>query len=430
MHPNEVTIINYTAPELNHLAAGADEARLLTHYVRPYANLERGWERVLSALPGASTLYGRTFGRRRMPQGLRRDHLHEAAIATDLLGAFLRHFPAAKARALVPQLHWRTQKRIAQVGAHLGADSKVIVASYLVAEPAFRCSEGIKVLNYPIAHHRFIQQFVAEEAERVPEFAETLPDWAAVPSWIEPRLDAECALADHILVGSSFVRDSFVAEGVPEQKLVVIPYGANVSTFCPASESDRRTRHQFRLLFVGQMSQRKGISYLLRAYAAFHGPGTRLTLIGGLYGSEEALTPHRHLFEHIPHIPHAELAGQYRNADVFVFPTLIEGMPLVVLEAMASGLPVITTPNGPGDIVRDGVDGFVVPIRDPDAIVEKLEYLRANPERRREMGASARQRALEFSWMTYRQRSIATLRSLMDGQSNPTIPDATASPMS
>jgi len=413
MRQIKATIINYTAPEMNHLAAGADEAGLLAHYVRPYANLGRGWEKALSTFPGASSVYGRTFGRRYMPSGLRQDHVHEAAIAADLLSAFIRYFPAAKAKALAPQLHWHIQRRIAEVGARFAADSDVTVASYLVAEPAFRKTKGIKVLNYPIAHHRFIQRFVADEAERAPEFADTLPDWGAVPSWVEPRLDAECALADRILVGSSFVRDSFIAESVPETKLVVIPYGANVSKFQPASEPDCRTPDEYRLLFVGQISQRKGISYLLRAYDAFRGPGTRLTLIGGLQGSEDALAPHRHLFEHIPHIPHAELADQYRKADVFVFPTLIEGMPLVVLEAMASGLPVITTPNGPGDIVRDGVDGFVVPIRDPDAIVEKLEYLRANPDRRREMGVNARQRAQEFSWAAYQQRGVEALRSLM-----------------
>ena len=100
---------------------------------------------------------------------------------------------------------------------------------------------------------------------------------------------------------------------------------------------------------------------------------------------------------------------------MFVFPTLIEGMPIVVLEAMASGLPVITTPNGPGDIVRDGVDGFVVPIRDPDAIVEKLEYLRAHPEHRREMGINARQRALEFSWAAYQRRGVEVLTELIGG---------------
>ena len=97
---------------------------------------------------------------------------------------------------------------------------------------------------------------------------------------------------------------------------------------------------------------------------------------------------------------------------MFVFPSLLEGMGLVVLEAMASGLPVITTPNGPGDLVRDGVDGFVVPIRDVDAIVEKLEYLRAHPEDRLRMGQNARERAKEFTWEQYRATTAAFVRSL------------------
>lgn len=412
MQNRPITVINFTAPELNHLAAGADEAGLLGHYVRPYANLNRGWEQALANIPGISGAYRHTFGRRRLPDGLGRDRVRQAAVAADLLCAAMRRLPGSPARAGAEWLHWHIQKRIADVGARHSRDAKLTVASYLVAEPAFRRTEGVRVLNYPIAHHRYIQAFVAEEAQREPEFAATLPDWSAVPSWVEPRLDAECALADRILVGSTFARDSFVSAGVPAEKLIIIPYGANVQRFQPAADITG-TPDEFRLLFVGQISQRKGISDLLRAYEAFRGPGTRLTLIGGFYGDEATLAPYRNLFEHIPHLPQVDLVSQYQRADVFVFPSLIEGLGLVVIEAMACGLPVITTANGPGDIVRDGVDGFVVPIRDPDAIVEKLEYLRANPERRREMGVNARQRALEFSWAAYKKRSIEALQSFL-----------------
>ena len=119
--------------------------------------------------------------------------------------------------------------------------------------------------------------------------------------------------------------------------------------------------------------------------------------------------PYRDLFRHVPHVPQHMLADLYRQADVFVFPTLIEGLGLVVLEAMASGLPVITTPNGPGDVVRDGIDGFVVPIRDSGAITEKLEFLRAHPDRRAEMGRNARERALSFTWKEYRRKVLQFL---------------------
>jgi glycosyltransferase involved in cell wall biosynthesis len=80
---------------------------------------------------------------------------------------------------------------------------------------------------------------------------------------------------------------------------------------------------------------------------------------------------------------------------------------------MASGLPVITTPNGPGDIVRDGLDGFIVPIRAPDIIAEKLEYIRKNPDVRAEMGANARMRSLEFTWGAYQRMAGAVLKSLL-----------------
>ncbi|MBC7939604.1 MAG: glycosyltransferase family 4 protein, partial [Chitinophagaceae bacterium] len=95
------------------------------------------------------------------------------------------------------------------------------------------------------------------------------------------------------------------------------------------------------------------------------------------------------------------LAQRYREASVFVLPTLMEGMPLVVLEAMACGLPVVVTRNGPAGIVRDGVDGFIVPERDPGAIAHCLQRLYDDPVLRARMGRSAATRALEFSWDVY-----------------------------
>jgi glycosyltransferase involved in cell wall biosynthesis len=102
----------------------------------------------------------------------------------------------------------------------------------------------------------------------------------------------------------------------------------------------------------------------------------------------------------------------YRASDVFVFPTLIEGMPLVVLEAMACGLPVIVTANGPGDIVRDGIEGFVIPERDPDAICDRLERLYRDPELRIEMGRRAAERSKAFDWGAYTGKARQALAEL------------------
>ena len=219
------------------------------------------------------------------------------------------------------------------------------------------------------------------------------------------RFDKEIDLADKILVGSTFVKNTFLSEGIPKEKLEILPYGVDTCFFIPSKYLSTNNK-QFRVLFVGQISQRKGISYLLRAFKRFRYPGNILTLVGSFQGDGNTFAPWQNLFKHICNIPHPELVKIYQNNDVFLFPTLLEGMPLVILEAMSCGLPVITTSNGPGDIVRDGVDGYVVPTRDVDAIVDRLECLKNDLDLRIWMGRNARERALRFNWRVYRRKAV------------------------
>ena len=410
---HSVLVVNYTAPEMNHLAAALAQHGLLQQYIRPYANQHRAWESTVEHLPGFGRLYTKTFGRRMMPLGLDRGDIRETAIWQDIVRAGALHFGGSRAKALAEQLHWSIQQRIAEVASRYVQTAKVVVGSYQVSHKAFARASGVKVLNYPIAHHRYIQRFVAEEREMEPSFAATLPDWSQAPVWQEPELDAECELADRILVGSTFARNAFIEEGFPAEKVIVIPYGADLERFSPERPGVEQ-RKTFKALFVGGIVQRKGISYLLRAYQRFKGPNTELILVGSYPDDSSPFAPFRDDVKHTPHVPQADLPEIYRSADVFVFPSLLEGMGLVVLEAMASGLPVITTPNGPGDLVRDGVDGFVVPIRDVDAIVEKLEYLRTHPEERLLMGQNARARAKMFTWQHYRGSVSGFVDSLCD----------------
>jgi len=416
-----ILIVNSSSFSVNQLAAALAEAGLLSRYVRPYANLNRGWERVAAGLPGLGEAYMRSFGRRVMPEPLGREHITETALLWDFAMAVNVRMPihAGWWRELRRRLMYRMERTVTWKGARLLCNERMVVASWHCALPAFEKATKlgvIKVLNYPLAHHAFTRRYLLEEAEREPDFAATLNSHD-YPSWQVERLDREIELADHILVGSGFAKQSFLAEGVPESKICVIPYGVDASLFTPPESP--RPRDRFNVLFAGQLSQRKGISYLLRAYERIHGPGTSLTLVGQLQDDGRALRPWSHLFRHITHVPRPRLAELFRQADVFVFPTLIEGMGLVVVEAMASGLPVITTPNGPGDIVRDGVDGFLVPPRDVDAIEEKLKLLGKSEELRAEMGRNARQRAQEFTWKNYRNRVLGWIRSWQKEEMDP-----------
>ena len=412
-----ILAVNTSSNALNHIAAGLAEVDLLSGYVRPYADLGRNWERHLTRLPGFGQAYSRTFGRRQMPAPLSASNLCEAGVMPDfLMAAHGRLSPTSLAynavRKMLMQARTRAVMRMAEKRL---ADERAVVASWGCAESVFRiakASGALCVLNYPLAHHRFTRRYLLEEAERRPAFSDTLNSHDR-PAWQERQLDAEIELADRILVGSTFVRESFITEGVPAEKLAVIPYGADTGLFKPTGQKGRGS-DRLRLLFVGQISQRKGISYLLDAAQQTADQGDSLTLVGQIQGSGQALVPYRNYFRHVPHVPRSELREIYRQADVFVFPTLVEGLGLVVLEAMASGLPVITTPNGPGDIVRDGVDGFLVPPRDVDAIVDRLNRLRVNPRLRSEMGSNARNRAQTFTWDAYQNNVVGALRDWMD----------------
>jgi glycosyltransferase involved in cell wall biosynthesis len=155
------------------------------------------------------------------------------------------------------------------------------------------------------------------------------------------------------------------------------------------------------VLYVGRISFRKGIGHLLKAYSAFRKGDSRLSLVGNVVGERRCLAPYERLFVHKAHVPQADLPDVYRQADVFVFPSLSEGMGLVALEAMACGCPVIVTTHGPSEVVRDGIDGFVVPAGEPEAIRVALENLYQNPELCTRMSQAAQEQAARYSWDHY-----------------------------
>jgi glycosyltransferase involved in cell wall biosynthesis len=417
MAERTVLVINTSCPEVDHLAAGLAEAALLSRYVRPYANLSRTWEKVVQRLPGLSEAYSRSFGRRKMPTPLGTEHLTQAAWAWDFIVATHLRIPIRSRwyRGMHRRLIYRRGAAVAQAGALTLRDEGMVLASWDCALPAFEVAQKrdiIRVLNYPFAHHSFSGRYLVEEAEREPRFAATInaDDWPSTRKMAQR--DREIELADYIIVGSTFAKDSFVAEGVPEHKLCIIPYGADTKLFTPPPK--RRSTKHFNVLFAGQLTQRKGISYLLQAYERIQGPDTTLTMVGQLQDDGAALKPWRHLFRHVPHVPRPKLAELFQQADVFVFPTLVEGMGIVVLEAMASGLPVITTPNGPGDIVRDAIDGFLVQPRDVDVIADRLERLHVDRELRTELGHNARQRAEKYTWGVFQKTAVGHLQAWLD----------------
>ncbi len=231
------------------------------------------------------------------------------------------------------------------------------------------------------------------------------------PPGLTRRVQEERTLADFLLVPSEHVAGCLVEHGVPSDRLLMVPYGADVGRFAPA---DERPDDIFRALFVGNVSLRKGVRYLLEAWRRLGLSGAELVLVGPAdRDGRELLNRYRGVARWVGQVPRDGVDRWFKNSDVFVFPSLCEGSALVTYEAMASGLPVITT-RASGSVVRDGVDGFLVPERDCDALAGRILYLFRNPPARRELGACARELiAARYTWLHYQQRIAAAYRLIL-----------------
>lgn len=221
---------------------------------------------------------------------------------------------------------------------------------------------------------------------------------------------AECELADLILCPSEYVANSYAIYGIPRSKCLVIPYASNPSLFSrPKAAPDGK----FRILYVGSVGVRKGIVYLLKALQALPRNSFECTVIGRVEAGFQALfNRFSDLCTHIPAVPHEELAAYYQSASVFVLPTLDEGMAYVLMEALCSGTPVITTPNSGGEgTMFDGENGFMVPIRDSECISARLALLQANPEMLQKMSENARGSAVAWTWDEYVQKLLSSVPS-------------------
>jgi glycosyltransferase involved in cell wall biosynthesis len=218
------------------------------------------------------------------------------------------------------------------------------------------------------------------------------------------RESEEWSSADLIVCASEFVRDgiSRVARSCPNVR--VVPYGVRIG---PALKRNRR-EGKLHVLFCGAVGLRKGVPYLARSAEKLGNRNFHFRFVGQIGCSPPALKQLLRVADLAGPVPRSDVHHHYAWADVFVLPTLCEGSATVCYEALAAGLPVITTANS-GSVVRHGIDGFIVPIRDPDAIAETLDRLAADTILLESMSRNARSRAEEFTIEKYGERLLEAL---------------------
>lgn len=223
--------------------------------------------------------------------------------------------------------------------------------------------------------------------------------------------------ADHIFVLSSFVKNTFVQEGIDSKKLCLIPSGISFSSFKNVQKKD----NVFRIVYCGAINLKKGVHYLLKAFSELSIPNSELLLIGPV--SEEMksiLNEYRGHYKLLKYVPNDLMYKHYSSGSVFVLPSIEEGLAKVILEAMACGLPVIATENtGARDVIRDGYNGFIVPIRDVKSLEDKISFIYKNEKIRVEMGRRARMRIKDnFTLEKYADRVVETCKSILRDKDN------------
>ncbi|MEO1392662.1 MAG: glycosyltransferase family 4 protein [Cyanobacteria bacterium J06634_5] len=233
-------------------------------------------------------------------------------------------------------------------------------------------------------------------------------------SWIDEfvsRERREWALADTVICASDFVRQALIEEGAAADKCTVVPYGVDCFNVpvCLDTGRQRDKNIPLRVLFVGSVGLRKGVHYLLDAMRQLENIPIECRIVGGWNVDPTIL--HQDIPSNVTlvgAIPRVEVAHEYATADVFCLPSLCEGSATVIYEALAAGLPVVTTPNS-GSIVRDGQEGFIVPIREADAIAAALEKLYLDRSLLEEMSHAALKRSQYGSFEAYSQRLLEAL---------------------
>ena len=279
----------------------------------------------------------------------------------------------------------------------------------LQSHRAARARHGaLTVCDRGSSHITFQNEILREEHARF-----DIP-YRATDARIVERELAEYEFCDLISVPSSFSLRSFVEKGVPREKLRLNPYGVDLAMFHREPKNDRT----FRILFVGTVTLRKGIPYLFEAMAGLGRHGVELCVAGAVEAEmRPIMAKYEGKFRYLGVVARADLHKHYSQSSVLVLPSLEEGLALVQAQAMACGVPVIATENtGAADLFTDGVEGFIVPIRDAAAIRDKIVFLYEHPEVRDAMGAAAlaRVRALG-GWNSYGERAAATYQAALAG---------------
>jgi len=273
-------------------------------------------------------------------------------------------------------------------------------------------TRGLKCFyDLPIAYWETVRKLLDEEGRRLPEWEPTLVGTRDSPPKLERKTE-ELALADLVICPSLFVLQSLPPAVRRDKHCLVAEFGSPPRNFEAARRPSRGSRdsERLRVLFAGSLTQRKGLADVFAAMKLLKRHDVELIVMGSPIAPMEFYRSQYRDFTYMSTRPHHEVLKLMQSCDVLVLPSLAEGRALVQQEALANGLPLIITENTGGeDQIVSGETGFLVPIRSPDKIAEKISWLADHRASLPDMRLAAMKKADEYPWQRYTDRILSAL---------------------
>lgn len=266
------------------------------------------------------------------------------------------------------------------------------------------------VYELPIAYWDTARTLLAEEAERWPGWKPTLKGGIADSKEKLQRKTIELELSDIVITPSRFVAASLPGWAM-QKRIIISPFGTPGFSNYYKRNHDRSIKKPLRILFAGSMSQRKGLADLFEAIGLLNTNHIQLIVLGSLLAPLQFYKKACPSFQYEQPRVHAEVLELMETCDVLCLPSIVEGRALVMQEAMSRGLPIIVTPNTGGeDLIREGETGFLVPIRSPEAIAEKINWFLENRSLLDGMREAAFIHASDYTWDKYCQTILEAFK--------------------
>jgi glycosyltransferase involved in cell wall biosynthesis len=263
------------------------------------------------------------------------------------------------------------------------------------------------IYELPIAYGPHARHVLQGEALKRPDWAFTMEGLIDSNAKMKRKTD-ELRNADVIICPSPFVRDSLPDAEIRHARILLNPYGAEVMSDSPVSESKTGRDGPLKVLFVGSMTQRKGLADVLEAARRLPSDAFELHILGTPLAPLSFYRKVFSSFVYHPPCPRSEVLHLMRSCDVFVLPSLVEGRALVQLEALSCGLPIVVTANAGGsDLVVDGETGFLIDPGCSGQLVERLQWFIRHRDALPAMSRHARRMAVRHDWALYRQRLVS-----------------------